>query len=187
MASDKCNNSHASREDSSQRLFERVYAQLRAAAQTQMNAERKGHTLSATALVHEAYLRLNKDDPTTWLGEAHFYAAAAQAMRRILIDHARARAAARRGPAEARQAALRLTELPDPNSEQDCAGFLILDKAISRLESADPQAATVVQLRYFGGLSIEETARAMSISEPSVKRAWVFARAWLKESIEREV
>ena len=167
-------------------LFERVYHQLRAAAQQQLNGEQKGHTLSATALVHEAYLRLNKAELSEWDSQSHFYAAAAQAMRRILIDHARARGAARRGGPDARRAALRLTELPDPRSDQDCAGFLILDDAISRLESADSQAATVVRLRYFGGLSIEETARAMSISEPSVKRAWVFARAWLKESIERE-
>lgn len=167
-------------------FFDRVYIQLRAAAQDQMKAERPGHTLSATALVHEAYLRLAKDGQPAWQNEAHFYTAAAQAMRRILIDHARARNTSRRGGLEARQAALQLTELPDPKSEQECAGFLILDDAISRLESADPQAATVVRLRYFVGLSIEDTARAMGISEPSVKRAWVFARAWLKESIERE-
>ncbi|MCK6486627.1 MAG: ECF-type sigma factor, partial [Phycisphaerae bacterium] len=81
---------------------------------------------------------------------------------------------------------LRLTELPDPASDEDCAGFLILDGFISRLESADPQAAAVVRLRYFAGLSIEATARALSVSEPTVKRAWTFARAWLKEAIERE-
>jgi RNA polymerase sigma factor (sigma-70 family) len=76
--------------------------------------------------------------------------------------------------------------LPDPASEDDCAGFLILDETISRLESADPEAAAVVRLRYFGGLSIEETARTLAVSEPTVKRSWAFARAWLKEAIERE-
>lgn len=163
-----------------------VYGQLRALAQRQLAAERQGHTLSATALVHEAYLRLMGPRQVPWRAEAHFCAAAAEAMRRILIDHARARCAARRGGPEARRAALRLTELPDPASEEDCAGFLILDESISRLESADPQAATVVRLRYFAGLSIEETARALAVSEPTVKRAWAFARAWLKEAIQRE-
>jgi RNA polymerase sigma factor (TIGR02999 family) len=164
----------------------RVYAQLRALARRQMNAERPGHTLSATALVHEAYARLLGPRRVDWQSEAHFYTAAAQAMRRILIDHARARCAGRRGGPEASQAALNLTELPDPASQEDCAGFLILDDTISRLESADPQAAEVVRLRYFAGLTIEETARAMNTSEPTVKRAWSFARAWLKETIERD-
>ncbi len=167
-------------------LLAAVYDQLRAHAQQQLTAERPGHTLSATALVHEAYLRLSEGRRIPWAVEAHFYAAAAEAMRRILIDHARARCAARRGGPEARKAALELTELPDPSSEKECAGFLILDEFICRLESADPQAAAVVRLRYFAGLSIESTARALTVSEPTVKRAWTFARAWLKDAIERE-
>lgn len=168
-------------------LFERVYTQLRALAQKQMNAERPGHTLSATALVHEAYVRLLGPRQVAWQGQAHFYVAAAEAMRRILIDHARARCAARRGGPEARRAAIRLTELPDPSSQEDCAGFLILDETISRLEGADPQAAAVVRLRYFGGLSIEQTAGVLGVSAPTVKRLWAFARAWLKETIEHEM
>lgn len=168
-------------------LFERVYTQLRALAQKQMNAERSGHTLSATALVHEAYVRLLGPRQVAWQGKAHFYVAAAEAMRRILIDHARARCAARRGGPEVRRAALNLTELPDPASEDQCAGFLILDETISRLEGADPQAAAVVRLRYFGGLSIEQTAGVLGVSAPTVKRLWAFARAWLKETIEREM
>ena len=167
-------------------LFERVYAQLRALAQKQMNAERPEHTLSATALVHEACARLLGPRKADWQNDAHFYVAAAEAMRRILIDHARSRCAARRGGPEARRAALRLTELPDPASEEDCAGFLILDETISRLEGADPQAATVVRLRYYGGLSVEDTSRVMNVSTATVKRAWSFARAWLKEAIERD-
>ncbi|MCC7290450.1 MAG: sigma-70 family RNA polymerase sigma factor [Phycisphaerales bacterium] len=163
-----------------------VYDQLRALAQRQLASERRGHTLSATALVHEAYLRLIGPRQVPWQAEAHFCAAAAEAMRRILIDHARARCASRRGGPDARRAALRLTELPDPASAEDCAGFLILDESISRLASADPQAAAVVRLRYFAGLSVEETAQALGVSEPTVKRAWAFARAWLKEAIERE-
>lgn len=167
-------------------MLQAVYDQLRALARRHLNAERAGHTLSATALVHEAYVRLHGGGLRhPWANEAHFYAAAAESMRRILVDHARARGAARRGGPEARRAALRLAELPDPASEEDCAGFLILEEALSRLESAEPQAAAVVRLRYFAGLSIEETARALGVSEPTVKRAWMFARAWLKDAIER--
>ncbi|HWB20885.1 MAG TPA: ECF-type sigma factor [Phycisphaerales bacterium] len=171
---------------SADELMAKVYAQLRAAAQKQMSNERASHTLSATALVHEAFLRIGEGGQAKWENEKHFFATAAQGMRRILIDHARAKSAGKRGGNEAKTAALRLTELPDLSSEQDCAGFLILDEAILRLESADPQAAEVVRLRYFGGLSIEETARTMGISEPSVKRAWTFARAWLRDVIERD-
>lgn len=170
----------------SDRLLLAVYDHLRALAHNQLAAERPGHTLSATALVHEAYLRLIGPRQIPWQAEAHFCAAAAEAMRRILIDHARARCAARRGGPDARRAALRLSELPDPASSEDCAGFLILDEAISRLEGVDAEAASVVRLRYFAGLSIEETARALAVSEPTVKRAWAFARAWLKEAIERD-
>jgi RNA polymerase sigma factor (TIGR02999 family) len=170
----------------SEALLKGVYDQLRAVAQKAMNAERVGHTLSATALVHEAYLKLKGSGETQWQNEAHFHAAAAQAMRRILVDHARARCANRRGGPDARRAALQLTELPDPASEKDCAGFLILDEAISRLESADPQAASVVRLRYFGGLSVAQAAIALGISEPTVKRDWTFARAWLKDAIQRQ-
>lgn len=167
-------------------LLGRVYAQLRALAQQQMNSERAGHTLSATALVHEAYLRLAGPREGGWETDAQFYVAAAHAMRRILIDHARARVADRRGGPAARRAALQLTELPDTQSDEDAAGFLILNDAIARLESADAHAASVVRLRYFGGLSVGETARVLGVSEPTIKRTWAFARAWLKEMIERE-
>ena len=167
-------------------LLALVYSQLRAAAQRQMNAERVPHTLGATALVHEAYLRLVGPRELPWQGRAHFYAAAVQAMRQILVDHARAKAAAKRGGGAARRAVLDLARLPDPNSEEESAGFLILDEAISRLESAAPDAAAVVRMRFFGGLSTEETARALGVSEPTVKRAWTFARAWLKDWIERQ-
>ena len=165
-------------------LLPLVYAQLRAAAQVVMGAERVDHTLSATALVHEAYLKLVGPREIPWENRAHFYAAAAEAMRRVLVDHARARAAAKRGGAEARRAAVALVGLPDPDSETESAGFLILDDAISRLEGVDREAASVVRLRYFAGLSVEQTAAALGISAPTVKRSWAFARGWLKEAIE---
>jgi RNA polymerase sigma factor (TIGR02999 family) len=166
------------------RLLPLVYEQLRGAAQHQLAMERAGHTLSATALVHEAYLKLVGPRDLPWNGRGHFYAAAAEAMRRILIDHARARAAGIRGGPEARRAAVALTSLPDPDSQTQSAGFLILDGAIARLEEVDREAAAVVRLRYFAGLSIEQTAAAQGVSAPTVKRTWAFARGWLKEAIE---
>jgi RNA polymerase sigma-70 factor, ECF subfamily len=166
------------------RLLPLVYEQLRRAAHRHMMGEAKGHTLSATVLVHEAYLRLAGPRAVPWANRAHFYAAAAEAMRRILIDHARAKAAAIRGGPGARRAALSLTALPDLASESESAGFLILNEAIVRLEGVDKDAAEVVRLRYFAGLSIEQTAAALGVSPPTVKRTWAFARGWLKEAIE---
>lgn len=164
-------------------LLPEVYADLRAAAQAALRGERAGHTLNATSLVHEAYLRLVGPREIPWQNRAHFFAAAAQAMRRILIDHARAKAADQRGGA-ARRAAMELTQLPDPSSAEQSAAFLILDEAILRLEAVDPKAAAVVRLRYFTGLSIDETALALDVSTATVKRDWAFARAWLKDAIE---
>jgi len=165
-------------------LLPDVYADLRAAAQAALRGERADHTLNATSLVHEAYLRLVGPREIPWQNRAHFFAAAAEAMRRILIDHARAKAADRRGGGSARRAAIELTQLPDPNSPEESAGFLILDEAILRLEAVDPEAAAVVRLRYFSGLSVEETALALDASTATVKRDWAFARAWLKDAIE---
>jgi RNA polymerase sigma-70 factor (ECF subfamily) len=170
--------------DRVQGLLPEVYEQLRAAARNALRGERKDHTLQATALVHEAYLRIAGSREIPWENRAHFYAAAAQAMRRILVDHARARSAAMRGGPEARRAAVELTGLPAPDSDRESAGFLILDEAIERLETVDAEAARVVRLRYFAGLSTEDTASALGVSAPTVKRAWAFARGWLKEAIE---
>jgi RNA polymerase sigma factor (TIGR02999 family) len=169
-----------------QAILPLVYEQLRSAAQRLLRGERDGHTLQATALVHEAWLKLVGPREVPWQGRAHFYAAAAEAMRRILVDHARAKAAASRGGPEARRAALDLASLPDPASERESAGFLILDDAIARLQTVDPEAAAVVRLRYFAGLSVDETASALGVSAPTVKRAWAFARGWLKEAIESD-
>jgi RNA polymerase sigma-70 factor, ECF subfamily len=170
--------------DRAERLLPLVYDQLRAAAQRQLRSERADHTLQATALVHEAFLKLVGPRDVPWRNRAHFYAAAAEAMRRVLIDHARAKAAGRRGGPEARRAAMDLAGLPDPSSEIESAGFLVLDEAIERLRAVDPDAAAVVRLRYFAGLSVEDTASALEVSAPTVKRAWAFARGWLKEAIE---
>jgi RNA polymerase sigma-70 factor, ECF subfamily len=167
-------------------LLPLVYEQLRGQAQRVLRGEARGHTLQATALVHEAFLRLCGPRELPWQNRAHFFGAAAEAMRRILVDHARKKAADKRGGPAARRAAIDLTGLPDPRCEQQSAGFLILDAAIARLQQVDAEAARVVQLRYFAGLSIDETAQALAVSAPTVKRLWAFARGWLKEAIESE-
>lgn len=168
------------------RLVPLVYDALRSEAQRLLRGERKGHTLQATALVHEAFLKLVGPRRLPWQNRAHFFAAAAEAMRRILVDHARTLAAARCGGPEARRAALDLAGLPDPASERESAGFLILDDTILRLAEVDPEAAAVVRLRYFAGLGVDETAAALGKSAPTVKRLWAFARGWLAERIERD-
>lgn len=169
-----------------ERLLPLVYDQLRSQAQRVLRGEAAGHTLQATALVHEAFLRLVGPRDVPWQNRAHFFAAAAEAMRRILVDHARKKAAEKRGGPDARRAAIDLAGLPDPNSEQQSAGFLVLDEAISRLQQVDPEACQVVRLRYFAGLSIDETASALGVSAPTVKRLWAFARGWLKEAIDSD-
>jgi RNA polymerase sigma factor (TIGR02999 family) len=164
-----------------------VYSQLRKAACQQLAAERDGgagHTLSATALVHEAYLKLIGPRRVPWAGQAHFYAAAAAAMRQLLVDHARAKAGPKRG-GDRRRAALDLQSLPALDSAEQSEGFLILDETISRLEDSDAQAAQVVRLRFYAGLTVDETAAALGVSAPTVKRTWAFARAWLKDAIEQ--
>lgn len=165
-----------------------VYAQLRAAAHRQMSGEPgagAGHTLSATALVHEAYVKLVGPREVPWAGRGHFYAAAAEAMRRILIDRARSRrgrAGAEAGAAAA--AALRVAGDAPQTAESNPDGFLALDEALLRLEGVDAGAAAVVRLRFFAGLGIEETAAALGVSARTVKRDWAFARGWLREDLE---
>lgn len=164
-------------------LLPAVYGELRAAAGRALRGERKEHTLQATALVHEAWLKLMGPREVPWRNRGHFLAAAAEAMRRILIDHARAKAAQRRGGGLAKRAALELQTLPDPASAEQNAGFLLLDEALTKLATVDAQAADVVRLRYFTGLTIEEAAQALGVSAPTVQRDWAFARGWLQEEI----
>lgn len=168
-----------------EKLLPAVYGELRDAAARVLRGERREHTLQPTALVHEAWLKLFGPRDVPWRNRGHFLAAAAEAMRRILIDHARAKLAQKRGGGQARRAALELQTLPDPTSLEQNAGFLLLDDALSRLEKVDPQAASVVRLRYFTGLSIDETAQALGVSAPTVQRDWQFARSWLRDAIGR--
>lgn len=163
------------------RLLPLVYDQLCRAAQQRMATERGDHTLSATALVHEAWLKLVGPRQVPWAGRGHFYAAAAQAMRRILIDHARARAA--RGGGD-----LRLEDIGDVGTlaSADSAQILAVDAALTRLEADDPEAAAVVRLRFFGGLTVDQAAAALGISPATADRHWAYARAWLYDALRDE-
>ncbi len=165
---------------SADRLLEAVYDQLRKIAQQRMNDEKSGHTLQATALVHEAYLRLLRDRSPSWSSRAHFYAAAAQAMQRILVEHARKKNRLKRGGDRQPVASSVLDLAADENLEDVVA----LQEAVERLEQEDPRAAMVTRLRFYAGLTVEETAKAMEISERTVMREWVYARAWLRDAMD---
>ena len=167
------------------RLLELVYEQLRVIARQRMNAERGDHTLQATALVHEAYLRLVGDQNTQWAGRAHFFAAAAEAMRRILVEHARARARVKRGGDSSGRPARRVPlNVLDLTEESDPGEILALEEQIRRLETDEPEVGAVVRLRFFAGLSGDDTAAALGISPRQVDRLWAYARAWLHRALE---
>lgn len=158
-------------------LLPMVYDELRRVAQRRMAGERQAHTLNATALVHEAYLKLVGDEDTElrWANRAHFFSAAAEAMRRILVDHARSKARLKRG-GEFRRLSLSVVELSD---EQSGVEILELDEALQRLEKQDERMARIVSLRFFAGLSVEDAAGVLHVSPRTVKREWSLARAWL--------
>lgn len=161
--------------------FEQVYGQLRALAQSYLRAERPSHTLQATAVVHEAYLRLVGAGNVNWDNPGQFFAAAAETMRRVLIDYARARGRVKRGGNVQR---VETVNLP-PSVPVDPDDFLRLDAAIEKLAIDEPDMAQVVRLRFFVGLDIEDTARALGISTPTVKRRWQWARTWLYRETKR--
>jgi RNA polymerase sigma factor (TIGR02999 family) len=160
-----------------------VYGHLRAIAEQRMASERPGHTLQATALVHETYLRIMGDQPIAWNGRAHFYHVAADAMRRLLIEHARRRGRVKRGGGRQR-VPLNVLDLA---AEQDEEQIMALDGAVRRLEEVDPDAGEVVRLRFFAGLSVEQVAEAAGMSARTVKRNWSFARAWLHQALRGQV
>lgn len=163
------------------RLLPLVYDQLRRAAEAHLEGERNGHTLSATAMVHEAYLRLVGPRLVAWDGRGHFYAAAAQAMRRILIDHARARRA-RGGSAVRIEDIDEVGALAASNSDT----ILAVDAALVRLEKEDPEAAAVVRLRFYAGLSVDQAAGALGYSPRTTARLWAYARAQLFRTLSSE-
>jgi RNA polymerase sigma factor (TIGR02999 family) len=166
------------------RLFEEVYGQLRAIAQKQMEDERSGHSLRATELVHQAFLRLFGGAEVDWADQRHLVHAAAEAMRRILIEHARQRSRQKRG-GDRRRLPLSMVDAAEPGpAEEDADDLLALDAALRRMEEKDPRAADVVRLRFFAGLTIEQAAEALNLSPRTVKREWEFARAWLARSLD---
>jgi RNA polymerase sigma factor (TIGR02999 family) len=161
-------------------LLPLVYQELRRLAASYLRRERPGQTLQPTALVHEAYLRLMKDKPDRWQNRAHFCAIAAHSMRQILIERARARGALKRGGARPR---VTLDEALVAGGERSI-DLVALDEALERLAALDPEQGRLVELRFFGGLTVEETADAMGISPATVKRHWTVARAWLARELE---
>src|SRR5262245_518445 len=159
-----------------------VYSELRRLARYYLRAERPDHTLQPSDLVHEAYLRLVDEKEIDWQNRAHFFGVAAVRMRHILVEHARSRQAAKRGGGQYR---LTLSEADRLPVKAD-VNLLALGEALRRLEALDPRKSRIVELRYFGGLTIEETAEAMMISPATVKRDWSMARAWLRSEISNE-
>jgi len=156
-----------------------VYQELRSVAHRFLRRERRGHTLQTEALVHEAYLRLHDGRPVDTDNEAHFVAVAARLMRQILVDYARSHGAAKRGSGQRVELTLGvdMPQLPD-------ADVLAVEDALNALATRDAQQARIVELRFFGGLTIEETAAALGISSATVKREWVIARAWLSREMK---
>ncbi len=164
------------------RLLELVYAQLHALASSKMARESPAHTLQPTALVHEAWLRLGGDAQPTWHNRAHFFGAAAEAMRRILVESARRKHALRHGGGQVR------VDVDDPllalATPEAAAQVLAVHDALDRLAVHDARKAEVVKMHYFAGLTLEEAAQVLGVSEPTAKRDWAYARAWLFREIE---
>jgi len=178
-----------------------LYRELRSLAQRHLRRERPNHTIQRTALVHEAFVRLVSQQSVDWRSRAHFFALASTLMRRILVDHARARLSSKRGGG---MPVLSLDELTNPPDEEDAPApseveaisdksdegdsdedIAAIDEALTRLATIDNRQVQIVQMRYFGGLTIEETAQALEISDATVKREWALARAWLKRELSR--
>jgi RNA polymerase sigma factor (TIGR02999 family) len=168
-----------------ERLAPKVYEQLRRMARHHMRRERAGHTLQTTALVNEVYLRLVDVDDVGWQDRAHFFAVSAQMMRRILVDAARVRASVKRGGRAERvdhPTGIDFDQIPDLSSQRD-RELIAVDDALEALAGLDPRKARVIELRFFGGLSVEEAAAVLRISPQSVMRDWKLAKAWLAREL----
>jgi RNA polymerase sigma factor (TIGR02999 family) len=163
-------------------LLPLVYQELRRMADRYLRKERADHTLQPTALVHEAYLRLVDQRDVEWQNRAHFFGVAAQMMRRILVDHARAQQTAKRGSGGIKVSLDDVFEISDEQLED----VLALDEALKALEQLDPQKSRIVELRFFGGLSIEETAEALGVGTATVIRQWRMAKAWLYNAVKSD-
>jgi RNA polymerase sigma factor (TIGR02999 family) len=163
------------------RLLPHIHGELRKLAASYLRKERPDHTLQPTALVNEAFLKLVDQRAAKWQSRAHFFGIAAQAMRRILVDHARAHSADKRG-GDVRKVPLDTIDVMDRVVDVD---LLALDEALTRLASMDPQQSRIVELRFFGGLTMEETAEVMHISPATIGREWRMAKAWLSAELSR--
>ena len=164
-----------------EKLMPLVYDELRRLASNYLRRERAGHTLQPTALVNEAYLKLVDQRHARWQNRAHFFGISAQLMRRILVDHARQHQAAKRGGSQQQRLSITSAERVVKQPEID---LLALNEALDELALIDPQQAQIVELKFFGGLSIEETAEVLGISHATVERDWQVARAWLRRQLE---
>jgi RNA polymerase sigma factor (TIGR02999 family) len=162
--------------EAAEKVLPLVYDELRRIAASQLRQERSEHTLQATAIVHEAYLRLSEQSSLRWPSRSHFYAFAAHLIRRVLVDHARIRNCAKRGGELQR---ITVTEIEELAAAGESPDLEALDDALTALEELDPRKAAVVELRFFAGLSIEETAAQLGISPKTVVREWRYAKAWL--------
>ncbi len=169
-------------QDALERLTPLVYGELRRLARRHLSRERSDHTLQSTALVHEAYLRLVDQRNVQWQNRAHFFGVAAQLIRRILIDHARAKQAGKRG---AGACLLSLDEAIDSPAGGRSLDIVALDDALEQLAKIDPRQSRIVELRFFAGLTVQETAEVLSISTPTVNREWNTAKAWLFRELNR--
>jgi len=165
-----------------ERLMPLVYSQLRRLASNYLRRERVGHTLQPTALVNEAYLKLIDQKNAKWQNRAQFFGISAQLMRRILVDHARQRQAVKRGGSD--QQRLSITSAQADVIHQPEIDLLALNEALDELAQMDPQQSRIVELKFFGGLSIDETAEVLGISHATVERDWKSARAWLRRQLE---
>ena len=164
------------------KLMPVVYDELRRQASRFLSKERSGHTLQTTALIHEAYIKLMGQDQVEWKNRSHFFAIASQAMRRILVDHARTRHREKRGGAGEDLPIDDALQIP---SREKSVDLVALDEALTRLAKFDARQARVVELRYFSGLSIDETAEVIGVSNVTVRRDWNMAKAWLHQEISR--
>jgi len=162
-------------------LMPLVYAELRQLASHYLQGERPDHTLQSTALVHEAYVRLAGQDPPQWQNRAHFFGVAAHLMRQILVDHARTHRAAKRGSGACKLTLESASDQPQPVD----VDVVALDDALRTLAEMDPQQSRIVELKFFAGLSIEDTSEVLGVSVSTVKRDWITARAWLFRELDR--
>lgn len=169
--------------DAADRLLELVYDDLRALAASQLRRENAGHTLQPTALAHEVYMHLIDQHSVDWKGKSHFMAIAAQAMRRILIDHARGRDRQKRGGGWQRVALDHPAVAPEDKPKSNDVDIELLDSVLHKLSELDPRQAKIVEMRYLAGMTVEEVAEALGVSKRTVEGDWTMARAWLRKEL----